>query len=108
MPQVKEGDPLIPKADVREEPDYSIVDIQALRAVATGNASSGQQKRAMEYIINVVAGTYDIPFRPDSEGATLVAVGKAIVGKHIVGLLKHAKTESEGGEKAAQPREEGN
>lgn len=71
--------------------DYEDADIYAIRALAAGVANEGQQKRALEWIINKAAGTYDLSFRPGgAEGAreTDFAEGRRFVGSQIVKLTK--------------------
>ena len=71
--------------------DYEDADIYAIRALAAGNATEGQQKRALEWIIHKAAGTYDLSFRPGgAEGAreTDFAEGRRFVGSQIVKLTK--------------------
>ena len=63
----------------------------AVQAVANGNASADQQKRAIAWIVGTLCGTYDLAFRPDDHGGsrdTDFALGKAFVGQQIVKLLK--------------------
>lgn len=88
---VEDAESIKPKSDPRDYPDYTAADVKALRAVARGNGSSDQQIRAIEYIINTIACTYDINLR-SSTNFTMAASGKSIVGKHLVWLLKHAET----------------
>lgn len=66
---------------------YTIENVGALQALMRGEALPHQQKEALDYIINVLAGTYDEPFRP-SQRETDYALGKAHVGRQIVKLLK--------------------
>ena len=63
---------------------YVDADTYAIKALAAGNASEGQQKRALAWIINTLCGTYDLSFRPDSERDTSFAEGKRHVGMQIV------------------------
>lgn len=66
-------------------------DAAALQALARGMASTDQQKRALAWIIEKAAATYDFPYRPGSvegERDTLIALGRMFVGQQIVGLLK--------------------
>lgn len=58
----------------------------ALRALATGTASEGQQKHAIHWIINQAAGTYDLSWR-ESDRETSFAEGRRFVGLQIVKLL---------------------
>jgi hypothetical protein len=64
-------------------------DIRAVKALAAGVASDGQQKRALDWIIRVAAGTYDLSFRPGVDGyrATEFAEGKRFVGLQLVRLV---------------------
>lgn len=61
-------------------------DTMAIKALAAGKASEGQQKRALHWIINSVCGTYDQPFRPGEGGDrdTVFACAKQFVGQQIV------------------------
>jgi len=71
-------------------PSYDDDDIRAIRALAAGVASEGQQRRALEWIITKACGYYDLSFRPGVEGArdTDFAEGKRFVGAQIVKLTK--------------------
>ena len=60
----------------------------AIKALAAGNANQDQQRRALDWIVRVLCGTYDLSFRPDSERATAFAEGKRHVGLQII---KHTK-----------------
>lgn len=56
-----------------------------------GDADAQKQQRALKFIIENLAGTYDEPYRPGAEeGArdTTFAIGRAFVGRQIVKLLK--------------------
>ena len=101
MPLVDDKAEIRPKSDPRQEPDYLIEDILAVKAVAVGNASTDQQRRAMEYIIEKVSGYYDIAYRPDMPDGTLIAEGKRIVGAHLVGMIKTSLKKIKG--KGEQP-----
>jgi hypothetical protein len=48
------------------------------------------QREAFAYIINVLAATYDMPYRPGDEGRrdTDFACGKAFVGLTLVRMTK--------------------
>lgn len=81
-------------------PPWEPADVSAIQALARGDASPDQQKRALDYIINA-AGTYDLSYRPDSERDTAFAEGRRSVGLNIVKLvhislaaLKQAKRQS--------------
>lgn len=72
-------------------------DTMAIKALFAGNASEGQQKRALKWIIEQACGTYDLSFRPgaDGERETAFAEGKRHVGlqlvKHINGPVPTTK-----------------
>jgi hypothetical protein len=91
---VKEESEKTPKIDPLERPDYLEADVQALRAVAVGRASDAQQQRALDYVIRVICGTYDMPFRPGAPDLTAFAAGKQWAGQTIVWLLKNAPTKT--------------
>lgn len=69
---------------------YEDVDIMSIKAVAAGNANSGQQQRALHWIIETLCGTYDQPYRPGEGGDrdTSFACGKQHVGQQVVKLIK--------------------
>lgn len=62
----------------------------AIKALAAGNASEPQQKRALSWIINEVCGTYDLSYRPGADGDrdTAFAEGARFVGMQIVKQTK--------------------
>jgi hypothetical protein len=68
--------------------EWEPADVSALQALHRGNATPDQQKRALDYIINTVAGTYDLSYRPKSDRDTTFAEGKRHVGLQIVTKLK--------------------
>lgn len=61
-------------------------DISAIQALQRGSATADQQKRALDYIINL-AGTYDLSYRPDNPRDTDFAEGKRYVGLQLVKAL---------------------
>ena len=58
----------------------------ALKALNAGEATSHQQKLALQWIINC-ARTYDLPYAPDSDRDTSFFCGMQHVGKQIVKLI---------------------
>ncbi len=62
-------------------------DIYALRALQLGTATDVQQRRALDWIINSAARTYDLPYSPTNPHDTAFACGMQHVGKQIVKLL---------------------
>jgi hypothetical protein len=63
---------------------YIDADSYAIKALATGTANEGQQKRALDWIINTLCATYDLSYRPGSDRDTAFAEGKRHVGLQIV------------------------
>lgn len=69
--------------------DWDIADAAAIQACVRGDATPDQQKRAIDWIVNNAAGTYEEPYRPGgSEGDrdTAYALGRVFVGRQIVKL----------------------
>lgn len=66
--------------------------ISVFKALDAGVANSGQQKAALTLIIEDLAGTYDLSFRPGLDGAraTDFAEGKRHVGSQIVRFLNRS------------------
>ena len=82
--------PKAPRAPWTPVP-YTIADVAAIQALNRGTASPEQQMRALAFIINIAAGTYDEPFyNLNEEGRrdTDFALGKAFVGRQLVKLTK--------------------
>ena len=65
-------------------------DTVALQALSNGTADEHQQKRALKWIIEVSAGTYDQQFYPGDDGRrdTDFALGRRYVGLSIVKELR--------------------
>lgn len=56
-------------------------------------ASEGEQKRALDWIINSAAATYDEPFRPGEPDVVSYVLGRRSVGLAIVKML-HLKPDA--------------
>lgn len=69
---------------------YDPGDVSAIQACINGVAEGYQQQRAMKWIIENAAGTYDQSFRPGLEGQrdTDFAEGRRFVGNSIVKLSR--------------------
>lgn len=69
---------------------YDIEVAGAFRALAAGTAQPQQQKLALDWLINIAAGTYDEAYRPGEEGRrdTDYALGKQYVGRQVVKMIK--------------------
>lgn len=65
-------------------------DVLAIRAVAAGKANAGQQKQAIDYIMRIVCGVWDYPYRPDQR-MTDIMLGRLRVGQDIAYLLQTAE-----------------
>jgi len=62
-------------------------DAAAFQALARGEASPDQQKRALRFLVENIAGYYDISFRPESDRVSAFAEGKRFVGQQVVKLI---------------------
>lgn len=62
-------------------------EIAAVQAIAEGVATDDQQKRGLDFIINVMCDTYGFHYHKDDRD-TVFALGKKFVGDLIVGALK--------------------
>lgn len=81
-----------PRKTVRKAPPYFDVawgaaDAAALQALRRKEATPDQQARALDWIIQNCAKTYDVTFQPDSDRASAFAEGRRFVGLKIVELL---------------------
>lgn len=80
----------VPPVQPWTPPAVEPADIWAIKALYQGKASEGQQKRALDLIINRIAATYDLAFRPggpEGERTTCFASGKQFVGQQVVRLI---------------------
>lgn len=68
-------------------PDYETADIEAFQALQRGDASPHLQKRALDWLINKAAATYDLSFSPTDTRLTDFAEGRRFVGLQVVKLL---------------------
>lgn len=77
-----------PAAKVWYPPTYDIDDIRAIQALAS--STDAQIKRALDWIINKAAATYDNGFVADDPSGRIAAFvdGRQFVGQQIVKLMK--------------------
>ncbi len=61
--------------------------VAAVKAVAAGNASPGQQKACLEWIVHQVAMTYDETFVPAQPDLSDYLAGRRNVGLQIMKLV---------------------
>lgn len=67
-------------------PAWELPDASAFQALARGEASPDQQRRALDWLIMRAAGTYEFHFYP-SDRDTTFALGRAFVGQQVRKLL---------------------
>lgn len=78
----------IPRKEPYHPAEYDLADIMAIKALAVGEASPEQQKRAMQWLVEIVCGTYDLSYKPDSDRNTAFAEGKRFIGLQIVKAVR--------------------
>jgi hypothetical protein len=66
---------------------YDVADVAAIQALQRGDASAEQQQRALRWLIEQAAGTYEFAYYP-SDRDTAFALGRGFVGQQVVKLLK--------------------
>lgn len=66
---------------------FDKADLAAMKAIRDGTATAEQQKRALAWIVQYAARTYDQSYDPGSERDTAFAEGCRHVGLQIVKLL---------------------
>jgi hypothetical protein len=68
--------------------EWEPADVSAVQALNRGDASPDAQRRALKWIIERAAMTYDQSFVPGQPDVTQFIEGKRSVGNQIVKLLK--------------------
>jgi hypothetical protein len=106
MPQIKKPEQRSFYQNPLAYPDYTEAEVQAVRALVRGAASAHQQKLAIDFIVDAVCCTHDVPYRP-TERATCLQLGKVLVGRHLIWLLQVAKVETDPAERDANFEGEG-
>jgi len=66
---------------------YAVADVAAIQALVRGDANTAQQQRALNFIVNEIAGTYDLEYRTDERDHAF-ASGRRFVGLQIVKMTK--------------------
>ena len=72
-------------------PEYEPADVAAIQALARGNASMDQQKRALAWFIEKAAGAYEMSYRPggiEGDRDSAFAEGRRFVGNQVVKMIK--------------------
>lgn len=67
--------------------EWEVAEAGAIQALLRGDANPDQQRLALKFIIEKLAGTYDAHYFPGQRD-TDFALGKAHVGQQIVKLTK--------------------
>jgi hypothetical protein len=67
--------------------DYDVADVSAIQALHRGDATEDQQQRALRWLIEKAAGTYEFNFYP-TDRETAFALGREFVGQQVVKMLK--------------------
>ena len=76
----------------------------AIRALAAGVASEGQQKAALDWIINHAARLYDMSYRPGDAHATAFAEGRRFAGSQVVKMLRDETLQAASQERVTKRR----
>lgn len=82
--------PNAPRPEPWKPPEWQPEDAHAVQAVAHGRASEEQQRRAMNFIVHSLCGTYDMQFRPggrEGDRDTCFALGRDFVGKQLIKFI---------------------
>ena len=72
---------------------YDVQQIEAVKALARGEATDVQQQIAVKWLIETAAATYDLSYRSDGDGGereTAFAEGRRFVGLQMVKLINLA------------------
>lgn len=68
--------------------EWKKADVAAIQALVAGKATEDQQQRALKWIVENAAQTYDRSFVPGSADQTAFLEGRRDVGRQIVKLTK--------------------
>ncbi len=66
---------------------FEVADAYAIRALAAGTADPEQQRRAVRWIVENAAQTYQPEFRPEGDRESCFAGGRRFVGLQIVKII---------------------
>ena len=70
-----------------EPATYTDADVSAIQALQRGEATPEQQKRALDWVVNQAANTYDLEYRTESRDHAFCS-GRRFVGLQVIKLLK--------------------
>ena len=68
-------------------PEWEVADASAIQALVDGVAEPYQQKRAIKWIVEQAAGTYEFNYYP-TDRDTSFALGRAFVGQQVVKMMR--------------------
>ena len=66
----------------------TLADIRAIQAVAKGEATAGQQQRALNWILHSAAVIDQDPFVPGQPDATAYLMGRQSVARQVATVLR--------------------
>lgn len=69
-------------------PGFDLNSSYDLQALASGTANEHQQKNALKFIVEQLAGAYDQTFDPDSERMSNYNEGRRAVGRAVIQITK--------------------
>lgn len=69
-------------------PAWDLPDAKAIQQLAIGEATPEQQKRALKWIIESAAGTYEMSYRSEGDRDTCFSEGRRFVGLQVISKLK--------------------
>lgn len=80
--------PGAPKVHPWHPSDWEVADAYAIQALVRGDCPPHLQQRFVKFVVENLAGTYDMSFRAGKPDETTFAEGKRWVGLQIVKLMK--------------------
>ena len=82
---------MVTKKTIAQSPavpaEWELADADAIQALMRGDADEGQQQRAVKWIVEQAAGTYQFHYYAGDRD-TAFALGRAFVGQQIVKMTK--------------------
>ena len=84
----------LPHKNPLETPDYTEFEVQAIRALYRGDATTHQQRMVCEWIMRA-SGKDDVSMRPENPYLTAFAEGKRFIGSTFVWMLKVAESRTD-------------
>lgn len=75
----------VPAPDPRLPASFTDIEAHAIQAIMRGDATSHQQRIAMQWIITQAAGTPDFH---ENDRLEAMSLGRAFVGKQLIGIAR--------------------